>query len=200
MEEFDHHCPVVFNCVGKNNHRTFIAFICCILTDQILYVHLSLLYFSRMPDAPQTPLAQGFWQTLSRGFHISWASFEAAPGMGLLFLVQVRPHHPSFSGPSTSTCLKTRWSTSESLSFHLQCLHASFMLLYGSKPPQALIQTGPDYLYCWARILHCSRPNHFPKVIGNLSIAQERYWSLYNTMLSIDGDAVFGHTLGLRWP
>jgi hypothetical protein len=40
VERFDHHCPVLGNCVGAGNHKTFVAFLAFMLVSQLLFCHL----------------------------------------------------------------------------------------------------------------------------------------------------------------
>lgn len=37
VERFDHHCPVLGNCVGAGNHKAFVAFLALMLLSQILF-------------------------------------------------------------------------------------------------------------------------------------------------------------------
>lgn len=37
VERFDHHCPVLGNCVGAGNHKTFVAFLALMFLSQVLF-------------------------------------------------------------------------------------------------------------------------------------------------------------------
>lgn len=40
MERFDHHCPILGNCVGAGNHRTFVCFLAAMVLAQLLFCQL----------------------------------------------------------------------------------------------------------------------------------------------------------------
>lgn len=46
----DHHCPWIFNCVGVNNHRQFLAYVVTLEIGIISYLTLAYFYFSAVPE------------------------------------------------------------------------------------------------------------------------------------------------------
>jgi hypothetical protein len=58
VERFDHHCPVLGNCVGAGNHKTFVAFLAVMLLSQVLFCQvvssmLTQQYLLQQLSAPQ---------------------------------------------------------------------------------------------------------------------------------------------------
>eukprot|EP00884_Botryococcus_braunii_P001664 jgi/Botrbrau1/11499/Bobra.0360s0019.2 len=47
VEGFDHHCPVVFNCVGRGNHRLFLLYVAVVFLGQVLFLRLMFKFFFR---------------------------------------------------------------------------------------------------------------------------------------------------------
>ncbi|KAK6341285.1 palmitoyltransferase akr1 [Orbilia brochopaga] len=46
----DHHCPWIFNCVGVNNHRQFLAYVVTLEIGIILYLTLAYFHFASFPE------------------------------------------------------------------------------------------------------------------------------------------------------
>ena len=90
VERFDHHCPVICNCVGMGNCKSFFAFSVCMLVGQALWLRLATLFFYRaathalsLPSA--SPLAFGA---------VFSTCLRTHTGKMLLTLIQVLPRSP----------------------------------------------------------------------------------------------------------
>ena len=75
VDRFDHHCPAICNCVGKGNQRAYTAWLTTLLLAQILFLHLSCLFCSR--------LAQHHWN--AAGEHGRGGFTDVLPGLSLVF-------------------------------------------------------------------------------------------------------------------
>lgn len=102
---FDHHCPVVYNCIGEGNQRLFTAFLMLMALCQVFVIHLgckALVHSYRMhaTDAPE-----GF-RLLKEAV---WAAGSRHPGYVLLTFIQVR-------APGAGC-----WTSARLLEHHLPC-------------------------------------------------------------------------------
>jgi len=48
VERFDHHCPVLGNCVGAGNHKTFVAFLAVMLLSQLLFCQVVVTMLTQL--------------------------------------------------------------------------------------------------------------------------------------------------------
>lgn len=46
-EEFDHHCPVIANCVARGNRRVFAAYLITLLLAEVLWMNLAVVFQRR---------------------------------------------------------------------------------------------------------------------------------------------------------
>jgi hypothetical protein len=83
--EFDHHCPVVGNCIGKGNRREFAAYLFILLIAEVLWMKLAVLFWSRE-----------FARVASLGLYSDsvslirvWKVFSALPGTAYMSLLVV---------------------------------------------------------------------------------------------------------------
>ncbi|KAK9808205.1 hypothetical protein WJX73_008423 [Symbiochloris irregularis] len=89
-ERFDHHCPVVHNCIGAGNQRLFVAYLVTLFTSQLLFLYLAALYFARAlgpAHAVASNVIPGTWFTIMR-------AAGQMPGLSMLYLA----HWPLATG------------------------------------------------------------------------------------------------------
>lgn len=88
VARFDHHCPVVNNCVGAGNQRWFLMFITSMLIGQICFVIISTLFFYRETSKHDGSRFWAFLSVLEGALHVTFmASIQVVFGMGNAFLV-----------------------------------------------------------------------------------------------------------------
>ncbi|KAG8367479.1 hypothetical protein BUALT_Bualt16G0076300 [Buddleja alternifolia] len=90
VEQFDHHCPWVSNCIGKKNKWDFFLFLVLELLAMLLTGAVALTRLLTDPNAPSTFVA---WLSHAANQHIGALSFLVAecfllPGVAVLTCVQ----------------------------------------------------------------------------------------------------------------
>ncbi|XP_002969220.2 protein S-acyltransferase 24 [Selaginella moellendorffii] len=75
VEQFDHHCPWISNCVGKRNKWDFFLFLCCETTGMIVAGAVTVHRLKTDPNAPSTP---GDWLRHVASHHVGALSFVLA--------------------------------------------------------------------------------------------------------------------------
>lgn len=85
IDRFDHHCPVIWNCLGAGNIRIFFCFIICMVVAQGLHICLTLVYCQRA--ARRHPTLAGYAGSSALG--LLQAAFVMHPGKTLLALTLV---------------------------------------------------------------------------------------------------------------
>ena len=103
VETFDHHCPAINNCVGQGNQRSFAGWLGLLFTAQLLFLHLSCAFCSRV--ARHRWATAGIhdrtgWTAIGPGL---WVVLGMHPGMMLLILLEVCRH------ALTSKCMWLLW-------------------------------------------------------------------------------------------
>ncbi|GMH04581.1 hypothetical protein Nepgr_006421 [Nepenthes gracilis] len=90
VEQFDHHCPWVSNCIGKKNKRDFFVFLVLELTAMLITGAMALI---RVWTDPTAPSSLGSWLNHTGTHHAGAISFLVADfflffGVAVLTIVQ----------------------------------------------------------------------------------------------------------------
>ena len=85
VSEFDHHCPVLMNCVGSRNKGLYTLFLCLLLVAQLMWLRLAAVYLHRAVHRHQQLAAL----PAGRLTAAQWA-IQQHPGKVLLLGLEVR--------------------------------------------------------------------------------------------------------------
>ncbi|KAL8136967.1 hypothetical protein V2J09_002968 [Rumex salicifolius] len=75
VEQFDHHCPWVSNCVGKKNKRDFLMFLVLEVAAMLI---TGMVALTRVWTNPAAPLSFGAWLNYTCTHHLGAIAFLAA--------------------------------------------------------------------------------------------------------------------------
>ncbi|EPS38222.1 hypothetical protein H072_7992 [Dactylellina haptotyla CBS 200.50] len=94
VAKHDHHCPWIFNCVGVNNHRQFLAYVVTLEFGIICYTALSYFHISALPEVNidnclfiPAGLCQPIWADPFTMYMSIWAGLQLT-WVSMLFIVQ----------------------------------------------------------------------------------------------------------------
>ncbi|XP_042506786.1 protein S-acyltransferase 24-like isoform X1 [Macadamia integrifolia] len=90
VEQFDHHCPVVSNCIGKKNKWDFFMFLALEVSAMVI---TGVVAFTRVLKDPMAPSSFGAWISHAGSRHIGILSFLIVDfllffGVAILTVVQ----------------------------------------------------------------------------------------------------------------
>ncbi len=91
MDRHDHHCPIVGNCIGAGNQRTFFLYLATMLASQLLFMQLASTLLVRAYSSSHGLHGDG--TAGPRGLHLLllslWQARLSHPGWLMMVLVQV---------------------------------------------------------------------------------------------------------------
>ncbi|KAF3938206.1 Ankyrin-2 [Dactylella cylindrospora] len=94
VAKHDHHCPWIFNCVGVNNHKQFLAYVVTLQIGIIAYLALVYFHFSDLPEVSvenclflSAELCQPIWADPFTLYISVWAALQLT-WVSMLLIVQ----------------------------------------------------------------------------------------------------------------